>query len=333
MPRALVLAGGTVALTTVARYAVVRRRRRRCEGSRRPSLHLVPAVAAVGLSAGIVPDSLRPDWGFFSGFAGFILSGFGWITSAISSAVEFAVNWALKAVQAFEWVFDQVTDNLIYNVGQLTTQVAGIADGVMKIGYRVTVGLAEQGRDLLAQMGNLLEHVATDAFNLLKPYVDMLLQNVLEPGIDAIEAIVRRILGPAWDLITGLIELGADGVGVLLQLASDPIGTIWGWISGLVDQAIEETVAGIRDVLDLIQSIWHILEWMAVHAAELTTEVLEQAWKLFVWVVEHTDDFTVASLNAIFDPSWETLRDGVIAEAEAQMSGAEQFVASIFGLD
>lgn len=332
-PRALILAGGTVALVTVTRLTVTRRRVRASQPSRRPSLHLVPAIAAIGLSAGIIPDDLPGDWGFLSGFTSFISGLFNWVGDAIRAAVQWSARFILGVVKAFEWAFDQFRDNILFNVGELTTQVFGLAQGAIELGTAVTVGLAQQGRDLLAQIGNLLEHTATEAFELLKPYVDGLLAGILEPAADAIETILRSLLGPAWDFLQMLIELGSNGIGVLIGFAADPIGYVWGLISNLVNDAIDATIGGIADTVELIQSVWDILTWLASHAADLTVEALKLTWDLWWFVIQHADDVTIDALNAIFNPSWETLRDSVVAEAESQMSGAENFVASIFGLD
>lgn len=299
--RPLLLLGGAVASSACVFLACARRRTRQRRSSASPEvptrraplrvvslLFITRSLFGYGFDAGAIFGGI---WNFLTGIGSDVRN---FVLEAVQKAADYLVGLINTVDDVYHAVTGVLTEGLVWATQQ-AENAAGAVANVVQVTYDEMASAFSNFRD---QVKAALEHGYDD----VKNYV-----------LDQIPALLESLLGDAWTFLKSLASLGVDGLDFLLQLATDPFGTIWDLIKQavedalgvalppfewIVQQGLDLLFAGFGDVVAVLKGAWHFLVWVADHAADLTEDALSAGFGLGGAVF---DDSVLATLTARSD--------------------------------
>lgn len=240
-------------------------------------------------------------WGFFTGIADEVRN---FVLAAIQSAANVLLGFINTVDDVYHAVTNAITGAVDY-FGAMAVNAANAVANVVQVTYDEMASAFGNFRD---QVKAALEHGYDDVKNFV---------------LDQIPALLDNLLGDAWTFLKSLVGLGVDGVNFLLDLATDPFGTIW----DLIEDAVKDTVGAIAAPFDWI--VQQGLDLLFAGFGDVVA-VLKGAWHVLVWVADHAADLTEDALTASFGLGASVFDDQVINTLTARSDDLESIVADWF---
>lgn len=250
------------------------------------------------------------DWGgVWGGIWGFLTGIGNDVRNFVLEAVQKAADVLLGFINTVDDVYHAITNTLTAGFDWLTTNAVNAAKAV---------------GDVVTQTYNLLDEAFANFRDQAKAMLEHAFDDVKNFVLDQIPDLLDNLLGGAWAFLESLASLGVDGVNFLLDLASDPFGTIW----HLIEQAVKDTVGAIAAPFDWI--VQQGLDLLFAGFGDVVA-VLKGAWHVLVWVAEHAADLTEEALTASFGLGASAFDDQVLGVLTARTDDLESIVADWFG--
>ena len=277
-------------------------------------LHAIPFAVAVstivrsGQSIDLTPGAV------FSGIAGFFGGVIQTVIGDIITPVANAISWAGGRLEG--WIVS-LWSELLALIGTLPGAFVDVVDFVtaeFQNAENLAQFLYNSAWSEIQSVESTIGGFITNTLSTLQASLTTLLQTAISQGGLLWNWIYNTVLQPLYDEVSNVLNLAVDealsAVQQFIQAGLDIGGWLWGLLSPLVQSLIDAALAGVSDIIAVVNGAWDFLVWIATHPLS--------------WFTDQVDSFFAAGANALVAAivnALESEQDAVVSWLDSTFGG------------